>query len=90
MNIINFKIINEIIFKRYKIFIIIKINKNQKFNKIIINKFVRLNIERYKFIIKNNLLTFHHITFVNIFFNNVFNEIYIYNYIKKFIEILLI
>ena len=27
-NIINFKIINEIIFKRYKIFIIVKINEN--------------------------------------------------------------
>ena len=27
-NIINLKIINEIVFKRYKIFIIVKINKN--------------------------------------------------------------
>ena len=40
-NIINFKIINEIVFKRYKIFIIVKINKNQRFNKIVINKFVQ-------------------------------------------------
>ena len=40
-NIINFKIINEIIFERYKIFIIVEINENQKFNKIVINKFVR-------------------------------------------------
>ena len=40
MNIINFKIINEIVFKDYKIFIIVKINENQRFNKIIINKFI--------------------------------------------------
>ena len=40
MNIINLKIINEIVFKRYKIFIIVEINKNQKFNKIVINKFI--------------------------------------------------
>ena len=40
-NIINFKIINKIVFKRHKIFIIVEINKNQRLNKIIINKFVR-------------------------------------------------
>ena len=40
MNIINFKIINKIVFERYKIFIIVKINKNYKLNKIIINKIV--------------------------------------------------
>ena len=28
INIINFEIINEIIFKRYKIFIIVEVNKN--------------------------------------------------------------
>ena len=39
-NIINFKIINKIIFKRYKIFLIVEINENQSFNKIIINKFI--------------------------------------------------
>ena len=38
INIINLKIINEIIFKCYKIFIIVKINKNQEFNKIVLNK----------------------------------------------------
>ena len=39
-NIINLKIINKVIFEYYKIFIIVKINKNQKLNKIVINKFV--------------------------------------------------
>ena len=32
----------------------------------------------------------HYITFINIFFDNVFKEIHIYNDIKKFIKILLI
>ena len=32
----------------------------------------------------------HHITFANIFLDNVFERIHIYNDIKKFIEILLI
>ena len=41
INIINLKIINKIVFERHKIFIIIKINENQRFNKIIINEFVR-------------------------------------------------
>ena len=40
MNIINFKITNEIVFKDYKVFIIVEINKNQRLNKIVINKFV--------------------------------------------------
>ena len=39
---------------------------------------------------KNNLLTIHHITFANVFFDNVFKEIHIYNDIKKLIKILLI
>ena len=39
---------------------------------------------------KNDLLTIYHITFINIFLNNVFKKIHIYNDIKKFIEILLI
>ena len=41
MNIINFKIINKIIFERYKVFIIVKINENQRLNKIVINEFAR-------------------------------------------------
>ena len=90
INIINLKIVNKIIFKRYKILIIIKIYKNQKFNKIVINKFARLNIKRCELIIKNNLLTFYYITFANVFLDNVFNEIYIYNFIKNFIKTLLI
>ena len=32
----------------------------------------------------------HHIIFTNVFFNNVFKKIHIYNDIKKFIKILLI
>ena len=32
----------------------------------------------------------YYITFVNVFFNNVFEEIDIYNNIEKFIKILLI
>ena len=39
---------------------------------------------------KNNLLIIYHIIFVNIFFNNVFEKIHIYNNIKRLIEILLI
>ena len=77
MNTINLKITNKIIFKRYKVFTMIEINENQNFNKIVINKFIRLNIKRYKIIIKNNFLTFHYITLANIFFDNIFNEIYI-------------
>ena len=41
MNIINLEIINEIVFKDHKIFIIVEINENQRFNKIVINEFVR-------------------------------------------------
>ena len=90
INIINLKITNKIIFKRHKVFIIIKIYENQRFNKIVINKFARLNIKRYKFIMKNNFLAFYYIIFANIFLDNIFNKIYIYNYIEKFIKILLI
>ena len=32
----------------------------------------------------------HYIAFADVFFNNVFEKIYIYNNIKKFIESLLI
>ena len=39
---------------------------------------------------KNNLLTIHHITFANVFFNDIFKKIHIYNDIKKFIKSLLI
>ena len=39
---------------------------------------------------KNNLLTIYYITFINVFFDNVFKEIHIYNDIKKLIKILLI
>ena len=90
MNIINFKIINEIVFKGHKIFIIIEIDGNQRFNKIVINKFVRKNTERYKIIIRNHFLIIHHITFAGVFLDNVFEKIYIYNDIKKLIEVLLI
>ena len=41
MNAINFKIADEIVFEHYKVFIIVKINENQRFHKIVINKFVR-------------------------------------------------
>ena len=69
---------------------IIKLYENQRFNKIVINKFARLNIERYELIIKNNFLMSHHIAFANVFLDNVFNKIHIYNHIKKFIKVLLI
>ena len=39
---------------------------------------------------KNNFLTPHHITFINIFFDNILNEIHIHNYIKKIVKVLLI
>ena len=39
---------------------------------------------------KNNLLIIYYITFINVFFDNIFEKIYIYNNIKKFIKILLI
>ena len=39
---------------------------------------------------KNNFLIIHYITFANIFFDNVFEKIYIHNNIEKFIKILLI
>ena len=39
---------------------------------------------------KNNLLMIHYITFADIFLNNVFEKIHIYNNIKKLIKILLI
>ena len=39
---------------------------------------------------KNRFLIIHYITFINVFFNNVFEKIYIYNDIKKFVKILLI
>ena len=39
---------------------------------------------------KSNFLITYHITFANIFLDNVFKEIDIYNNIKKLIKILLI
>ena len=39
---------------------------------------------------KNNFLIIHYITFADVFFNNIFKKIHIYNNIKKFIKILLI
>ena len=39
---------------------------------------------------KNNLLTIYYITFANVFLDNVFKKIHIYNDIKKFVKILLI
>ena len=39
---------------------------------------------------RNNLLITYYITFANIFLDNVFKKIHIYNDIKKFIKILLI
>ena len=39
---------------------------------------------------KNNFLMSYYIIFINVFFNDIFDEIHIYNYIKKLIEILLI
>ena len=39
---------------------------------------------------KNNLLTIYYITFINVFFDNVFEEIHIYNNIEKFVKVLLI
>ena len=89
-NIINLKIINEIVFENHKIFIIVKINKNQRLNKIVINKLIRQNIKRYKRIMKSNLLITHYTTFTNIFLNNVLEKIHVYNDIKKLIKILLI
>ena len=38
---------------------------------------------------KNNLLTIYYITFANIFLDDIFEKIHIYNNIKKFIKILL-
>ena len=40
--IINFRIFDIIIFKRYKIFIIVKIDKRNRFYEIEINKFIEL------------------------------------------------
>ena len=39
---------------------------------------------------KNNLLITHHITFANVFLDNVFKKIHIHNDIEKLIKILLI
>ena len=39
---------------------------------------------------KNNFLIIHHTAFANVFFDNIFKKIYIYNNIKKLIKILLI
>ena len=39
---------------------------------------------------KNNFLIFHYIIFINIFLNDIFDEIHIHNNIKNFIKILLI
>ena len=39
---------------------------------------------------KNNLLTTHYTTFINVFLDNVFKEIHIHNDIKKLIKVLLI
>ena len=39
---------------------------------------------------KNNFLMIYYITFTNVFLDDVFEKIHIYNNIKKLIEILLI
>ena len=39
---------------------------------------------------KSRFLIIHYTTFVNILLDNIFEKIYIYNNIKKFIKILLI
>ena len=39
---------------------------------------------------RSNLLTIHYITFINVFLDDIFEKIHIYNNIKKFIKFLLI
>ena len=90
MNIIDFRIEDKIIFKYYKVSIIIKIYREQRFYKIAIDKFFQLSIKSSKAIIENSLLTLYNIILIDILLYDILNKVYIYSYTKKSIQILLI
>ena len=80
INIVDLKIANKIILKYNEVSNIIKINRREKINKIIKNKFLRSSARDDKTIIKYYLLLLYNIIFIYILLLNILNKIYLNYY----------
>ena len=80
-NIVHFRVEGEIILKCYKVFAVIKFSRGQRLYEITINKFVRLRFWLCETIMKDNLLTFYNIAFVDVLLRNILDEVYLNDHI---------
>ena len=79
MNIVDLRVVSEIILKYNKVSSVIKIDKRKRVNKIIKNKFSKSSIRDNRTVIRYSLLLFYNIIFIRIFLLNILNKIY-FNY----------
>ena len=80
MNIVDLRIISEIILKYNKVSSVIEIDKRKRVDKIIKNKFLRLSIRDNRTIIRYSLLSSYNIILIYILLFNILNEIYLNRY----------
>ena len=80
MNIINLKVVSEIILKYNKVFNVIKIDKRKRVNKIIKNKFLRSSARSNRIVIRYSLLSSYNIILIYILLFNILNKIHLNRY----------
>ena len=80
MNIVDLRIISEIILKYNKVSSVIEIDKRKRVDKIIKNKFLRLSIRDNRTIIRYSLLSSYNIILIYILLLNILNKIYLNYY----------
>ena len=80
INIVDLKIISEIIFKYNKVSSVIKIDRRERVDKIIKNKFFRSSTRGDRTVIKYSLLLSYNIILIRILLLNILNKIYLNYY----------
>ena len=80
MNIVDLKVISEIILKYNEVSSVIKIDRRKRVNKIIKNKFLRSSTRDNRTIIEYNLLSSYNIIFTRILLLDILNKIYLNRY----------
>ena len=80
MNIVDLKVISEIILKYNEVSSAIKIDKRKRVDRIIKNKFSRSSTRDNRTVIEYSLLSPYNIIFIRVFLFNILSEIYLNRY----------
>ena len=80
MNIVDLRIVNEIILKYNKVSSVIEIDERKRVNKIAENKFLRSSTRDNRTVIKYSLLSSYNIILIRVLLLNILNKIYLNRY----------